>query len=223
VSAPLQHQTVLLREAVEALKIQSAGSYVDGTFGRGGHSLAILERLGPAGRLLAIDRDPQAVAAASAIADKRLLVRTSASAICSKPCDRGGISLWTRRRRGSARHRSVVAATRPGGARIQFPPRRAARHADGHDTGRDGGTVAPAGQRAGDHGGNQETMVKNGLLSRLQRRLWLLGESGLLQPRGSSPRLYARPCAPVSPARMRRRVPFKLYGFISIKSSSNSR
>ena len=74
-SAPLQHQTVLLREAVEALKIQSAGSYIDGTFGRGGHSLAILERLGPAGRLLAIDRDPQAVAAASAIADKRLLVR----------------------------------------------------------------------------------------------------------------------------------------------------
>jgi len=75
VSAPLQHQTVLLREAVEALNIQSAGSYIDGTFGRGGHSLAILERLGPAGRLLAIDRDPQAVAAASAIADKRLLVR----------------------------------------------------------------------------------------------------------------------------------------------------
>jgi len=75
VSAPLQHQTVLLREAVEALKIESAGRYIDGTFGRGGHSLAILERLGPEGRLLAIDRDPQAVAAASAIGDRRLLVR----------------------------------------------------------------------------------------------------------------------------------------------------
>ena len=74
-STPLQHQTVLLREAVEALRIQSAGRYVDGTFGRGGHSLAILERLGPEGRLLAIDRDPQAVAAASAIGDRRLLVR----------------------------------------------------------------------------------------------------------------------------------------------------
>ncbi|MCM8610985.1 16S rRNA (cytosine(1402)-N(4))-methyltransferase RsmH [Accumulibacter sp.] len=74
-SAPLQHQTVLLREAVEALRIQSAGRYIDGTFGRGGHSLAILERLGPEGRLLAIDRDPQAVAAASAIGDRRLLVR----------------------------------------------------------------------------------------------------------------------------------------------------
>ncbi|MEF8753203.1 MAG: 16S rRNA (cytosine(1402)-N(4))-methyltransferase RsmH [Accumulibacter sp.] len=74
-SAPLQHQTVLLREAVEALRIQSAGRYIDGTFGRGGHSLEILERLGPEGRLLAIDRDPQAVAAASAIGDRRLLVR----------------------------------------------------------------------------------------------------------------------------------------------------
>ena len=74
-SAPLQHQTVLLREAVEALRIRSAGRYIDGTFGRGGHSLAILERLGPEGRLLAIDRDPQAVAAASAIGDRRLLVR----------------------------------------------------------------------------------------------------------------------------------------------------
>ncbi|HAY26827.1 MAG TPA: 16S rRNA (cytosine(1402)-N(4))-methyltransferase RsmH [Candidatus Accumulibacter sp.] len=71
----MQHQTVLLREAVEALKIESAGRYIDGTFGRGGHSLAILERLGPEGRLLAIDRDPQAVAAASAIGDRRLLVR----------------------------------------------------------------------------------------------------------------------------------------------------
>jgi 16S rRNA (cytosine1402-N4)-methyltransferase len=47
VSAPLQHQTVLLREAVEALEIKPAGTYVDGTFGRGGHTRAILERLGP--------------------------------------------------------------------------------------------------------------------------------------------------------------------------------
>ena len=65
-------------------------------------------------------------------------------------------------------------------------------------------------------------MAKNGLLSRLQRRLWLLGASGLLQPQANLPRLYAKPCGPASPARMRRRVPFKLYGFTSIKSSSNS-
>ncbi|HWS74914.1 MAG TPA: 16S rRNA (cytosine(1402)-N(4))-methyltransferase RsmH [Quisquiliibacterium sp.] len=55
---------VLLEEAVVALRVRADGVYVDGTFGRGGHSAAILSRLGPAGRLLAIDRDPQAVAAA---------------------------------------------------------------------------------------------------------------------------------------------------------------
>ena len=67
-----QHQTVLLREAVEALEIKPSGTYVDGTFGRGGHSRAILERLGPQGRLLALDRDPQAVAVAREINDQRL-------------------------------------------------------------------------------------------------------------------------------------------------------
>ena len=73
-SAVLAHRTVLLREAVEALAINPSGLYVDGTFGRGGHSRAILERLGPDGRLLALDRDPQAVAAARQISDRRLIV-----------------------------------------------------------------------------------------------------------------------------------------------------
>ena len=68
----LGHQTVLLREAVEALEIKPSGTYVDGTFGRGGHSRAILEQLGPQGRLLALDRDPQAVAVAREINDQRL-------------------------------------------------------------------------------------------------------------------------------------------------------
>jgi len=74
VSTSLRHQTVLLREAVEALEIKPAGTYVDGTFGGGGHTRAILEQLGPHGRLLALDRDPQAVALAHAIQDRRLLV-----------------------------------------------------------------------------------------------------------------------------------------------------
>jgi len=72
VSGVSVHQTVLLQEAVEALAIKPSGIYVDGTFGRGGHSRAILERLGPNGRLLALDRDPQAVAAAGEINDQRL-------------------------------------------------------------------------------------------------------------------------------------------------------
>ena len=57
-----QHVPVLLAPVLEGLNIQPGGCYVDGTFGRGGHSSAIFGRLGPAGRLLAIDRDPQAIA-----------------------------------------------------------------------------------------------------------------------------------------------------------------
>ncbi len=78
-SAPA-HITVLLDEAVAALAVKADGVYVDGTFGRGGHSRAILAQLGPQGRLLALDRDPQAVAVGQAIGDARLLVRHRAFA-----------------------------------------------------------------------------------------------------------------------------------------------
>lgn len=61
-----QHTTVLLAEAIESLVTRTAGVYVDGTFGRGGHSRALLARLAPGGRLIAFDRDPEAVAAAHA-------------------------------------------------------------------------------------------------------------------------------------------------------------
>lgn len=66
------HISVLLQGAVDALNIRPDGIYVDATFGRGGHSREILARLGPEGRLIALDRDPQAVAAAAAIQDARL-------------------------------------------------------------------------------------------------------------------------------------------------------
>lgn len=59
------HTTVLLNEAVDGLAVRPNGIYVDGTFGRGGHSRLLLQRLGRAGRVLAFDRDPQAVAAAT--------------------------------------------------------------------------------------------------------------------------------------------------------------
>jgi 16S rRNA (cytosine1402-N4)-methyltransferase len=58
------HRPVLFNEVLEALNIQPDGFYVDGTFGRGGHAAGILDRLGEKGRLLAIDKDPQALAAA---------------------------------------------------------------------------------------------------------------------------------------------------------------
>ena len=60
-----QHTTVLLREAVEALAIDSNATYVDGTFGRGGHSRLILAALSNKGRLYAVDKDAQAIAAGS--------------------------------------------------------------------------------------------------------------------------------------------------------------
>jgi 16S rRNA (cytosine1402-N4)-methyltransferase len=68
------HETVMLREAVDALVTTPAGYYVDGTFGRGGHSRLILEQLDSDGRLLAVDKDPAAVAVADAMAgdDPRL-------------------------------------------------------------------------------------------------------------------------------------------------------
>jgi 16S rRNA (cytosine1402-N4)-methyltransferase len=76
------HQAALAREAIEALAIRSDGLYVDGTFGRGGHSRAILERLGPQGRLIAFDRDPEAEEAARAISDPRFFFcRTKFSAL----------------------------------------------------------------------------------------------------------------------------------------------
>jgi 16S rRNA (cytosine1402-N4)-methyltransferase len=70
-----QHTTVLLAEAIDALMTTPDGVYVDGTFGRGGHSRALLARLSPRGRLIAFDRDPEAVVSGrSGIADPRFSI-----------------------------------------------------------------------------------------------------------------------------------------------------
>jgi len=69
------HVPVLLEEAVAALAIRPGGTYVDATFGRGGHARAILGRLGASGRLLAFDRDPEAEESAAAIDDRRFAFR----------------------------------------------------------------------------------------------------------------------------------------------------
>jgi 16S rRNA (cytosine1402-N4)-methyltransferase len=80
------HRPVLENEAVAALAVKAGGLYVDGTFGRGGHSLAILAKLGPHGRLIALDRDPEAEAAALAIGDPRFsFVRTRFSDLSALP------------------------------------------------------------------------------------------------------------------------------------------
>jgi 16S rRNA (cytosine1402-N4)-methyltransferase len=70
-----QHTTVLLNEAVDALVTKPDGNYVDATFGRGGHSRLLLSRLDVQGRLLAFDKDPEAVAVANAIEDPRFSIR----------------------------------------------------------------------------------------------------------------------------------------------------
>ena len=75
VDHPWQHTTVLLHEAVEALLTQPDGLYIDATFGRGGHSRLLLSRLSPKGRLIAFDRDPEAVRAAQDIDDPRFSIR----------------------------------------------------------------------------------------------------------------------------------------------------
>ncbi|MEH6465302.1 MAG: 16S rRNA (cytosine(1402)-N(4))-methyltransferase RsmH [Shewanella psychromarinicola] len=68
-SQEFAHLSVLLNETVDGLNIQSDGIYIDGTFGRGGHSRHVLSHLGENGRLIAIDKDPQAIEAAKQFAD----------------------------------------------------------------------------------------------------------------------------------------------------------
>ncbi|GGI83133.1 16S rRNA (cytosine(1402)-N(4))-methyltransferase RsmH [Shewanella gelidii] len=68
-SQEFAHVSVLLKETIAGLNIRPDGIYIDGTFGRGGHSRQILQQLGENGRLIAIDRDPQAIEAAKQFAD----------------------------------------------------------------------------------------------------------------------------------------------------------
>ena len=88
-----QHRTVLLDEAVDALNLTGAradGVYLDGTFGRGGHSRLILSKLGAHGRLVAFDKDTQAIATAAEIADPRFsIVHDSFATMRSALAERG--------------------------------------------------------------------------------------------------------------------------------------
>jgi 16S rRNA (cytosine1402-N4)-methyltransferase len=70
-----QHTTVLLDEAIDALVTDPDATYIDATFGRGGHSRLILSKLSPDGRLVAFDKDPAAVAEAARVVDARFSIR----------------------------------------------------------------------------------------------------------------------------------------------------
>lgn len=82
-----KHITVLLHEAVDGLAIKPDGIYIDGTFGRGGHSRLILSKLGEQGRLIAIDRDLRAIAEANTITDPRFQIVHSAFSSIPDICD----------------------------------------------------------------------------------------------------------------------------------------
>lgn len=86
-SAP-EHITVLLHEAVEGLALKQDGIYIDGTFGRGGHSRLILSQLSPEGRLIAIDRDPRAIAEAQKIQDSRFQIEHSVFSLLPEICEK---------------------------------------------------------------------------------------------------------------------------------------
>ncbi|MDO8300109.1 16S rRNA (cytosine(1402)-N(4))-methyltransferase RsmH, partial [Lacisediminimonas sp.] len=93
----LQHRTVLLEEAIDALAIEGErrdGCYVDGTFGRGGHSSRMLGKLSAQGRLLAFDKDPEAIAVGRALAaaDSRFDIAHDSFALLDEELDRRGIS-----------------------------------------------------------------------------------------------------------------------------------
>jgi len=84
------HQTVLLQEAVAALSIKESGCYVDGTFGRGGHSQLIMQGLGSEGRLLAIDKDLAAIESGRRLfaGDSRFVIEQGSFAMLSQLTDR---------------------------------------------------------------------------------------------------------------------------------------
>uniref|UniRef100_UPI003AFA4C66 16S rRNA (cytosine(1402)-N(4))-methyltransferase RsmH n=2 Tax=Pseudomonas TaxID=286 RepID=UPI003AFA4C66 len=92
IDSGFNHITVLLDEAVEALALRADGCYLDGTFGRGGHSRLILSKLGPQGRLLGFDKDPQAIATGQALAaeDGRfVIVQRSFAELGAEVAERG--------------------------------------------------------------------------------------------------------------------------------------
>ena len=76
------HRPVMWTQVMDGLQVRTDGRYLDGTFGRGGHARGVLERLGPTGRLLLMDKDPEAIAVAAAEfgSDPRVAVRQASFA-----------------------------------------------------------------------------------------------------------------------------------------------
>lgn len=152
-----KHTTVLLNEAVDALFTNPETEsnelsitepvYVDATFGRGGHSRLILSKLSPQGRLIAFDKDGDAVTEAATIRDPPFLHQ--ASRVFS-PWRVGAV----KRDGGVARSGHQLASDRQPGARIQFQVRGAFGYAHGHQSGPERGAMVGNGRDNSNSGGD---------------------------------------------------------------------
>ena len=219
----LQHLSVLLPEAVDALVTDEDGIYVDGTFGRGGHSRAILERLSPQGRLIAFDRDPAAIASAAAdagfSADPRFSIEHTAFSAMTT----------TLAARGVAQVSGVLLDLGVSSPQIDDPERGFSFRFEGPldmrmDTTR-GESAAEFLARA-DERHIAEVIRDYGeerLLYRLQRRLLLGAKAGaLFEPPASLPTSWLVRSGPEKRARTLQRARFRLFGFSSTPSLRSS-
>ena len=222
-----EHRSVLAQPAVDFLLTELDGIYVDATFGRGGHSQLILDRLQSSGRLIALDRDPQAVDAARSIADPRFHVEHTPFSRLRVTLDALSIS----------QVHGVLFDLGVSSPQIDDPARGFSLRADGPlDMRMDptrGETAADWLARASFEELLQviRDMAKSGLLHRLQRRLLLAAQMrrqgvGARLQRPQTLRLWSRtPSAGAARMRLstRQRGRFRLYGFTSIESLRNWR
>jgi 16S rRNA (cytosine1402-N4)-methyltransferase len=219
-TSPGRHQTVLLHETVDAVFGVPDGIYVDGTFGRGGHSRLLLQRLGPRGRLIALDRDPEALAAATsgeaAIADPRFSIHHANFGAMAEVLAALGVE----------RVDGVLLDIGVSSPQIDTPERGFSFRFDGPlDMRMDptrGESAAEFLARADERQIAQviRDYGEERFAVPIARRLWLAGQAGSPSsaPPSCPPSWLVR-SRPVSRGRTPPRAPFKLFGFTSTASS----
>jgi len=219
----LQHRTVLLNEAVDGLITRTDGIYIDGTFGRGGHSRAILQQLGEAGQLIAFDKDPLAIATAQQIQDSRFsIVHDSFAALRDAASERG-----------IGRVSGVLLDLGVSSPQVDDPERGFSFRAEGPlDMRMDPtrgesaaewlarATVQEITEVIRDYGEERFAFqIAKALVARRAESTVL----GLSTARASLPKSWVTSSKPVKRVRTRQLAPFRLYGFTSIKSLRSCR